>query len=257
MPGRNPLREKLARGQRVIGCLSNLASPVAAELAGLAGYDFVLIDGEHGPGSHGEHRAMVQAVAATPASSAFRVAGNQSVELKRAADLGVHCLVVPEVQSAAEAAEAVAATFYPPKGRRSFGAPLLRASAYGSQTQAYVDDMAEGGVVMAMLVETAEGAKNAAAIATVDGADVIFVGPHDIAATLGLLGQVDHPRVQEAIAGIEAAAIDAGKILGGLPYGSVGVGELCRRGYRFIVAATDVGVLRDQLVETLAQCKTY
>lgn len=256
MPGRNPLREKLARGQRVFGCLSNLASPVAAELAGLAGYDFVLIDGEHGPGSQGEHRAMVQAVAATPAAAAFRVAGNHLAELKRAADLGVHCLVVPEVQSAAEAAKAVAATFYPPKGRRSFGAPLLRASGYGLQTQSYVDDMTDGGVVMAMLVETAAGACNAAAIAAVDGVDVMFVGPHDIAATLGLLGQVDHPRVQEAIRQIEAATSGAGKILGGLPHGSVGVDELCRRGYRFIVAATDVGVLRDQLVATLEHCKS-
>jgi len=240
----------------VFGCLSNLASPVAAELAGLSGYDFVLIDGEHGPGSHGEHRAMMQAVAATPAASAFRVAGNNSVDLKRAADLGVQCLLVPEVETAEEAKAAVSAVFYPPRGQRSYGVPLLRASGYGLRTEAYLDDMTSGGVVMAMLVETAKGARNAAKIAAVEGVDVVFIGPYDIAATLGLLGEVDHPEVRHAIAEIESAVIQAGKILGGLPHGSVDIEQLCRRGYRFIVAGADVGFLRDHLVMTLARCKS-
>ncbi len=240
----------------MFGCFSNLASPVAAEIAGLAGYDFVLIDAEHGPGSHSEHRAMVQAVAATPAASAIRVASNDPVELKRAADLGVQCLLVPEVQTAVEARAAIDSVFYPPRGRRSCGAPLLRAAQYGLRTKGYLDDLSRGEVVMAMLVETAKGAGNAAAIAEVDGVDVVFVGPYDIAATLGVLGETEHPAVNEAISNIETAVLKAGKVLGGLPHGSVGIGELCRRGYRFIVVGSDVGMLADRLVSTEAECRS-
>jgi 2-keto-3-deoxy-L-rhamnonate aldolase RhmA len=251
----NDLKSRLAQQQRAFGSFASLGSPVAAEIAGLAGYDFVLVDGEHGPSSHADHRAMVQAIAATSATPAIRVAGNDPIELKRAADLGFQCILVPEVQTAADARAALEGVYYPPRGRRSCAAPLLRASNYGMQTQAYLDSMTSGGIVMAMLVETAEGAANAADIAAIEGVDVVFVGPYDIAATLGVLGEVEHPVVQAAVASIEAAVLRAGKILGGLPYGSISVQELCRRGYQFIIANSDVAILRDQLIGELRHCK--
>jgi len=107
----------------------------------------------------------------------IRVARNDPVELKRAADFGFQYILVPEVQTAADARAALDGVFYPLRGRRSCGAPLLRASNYGLQTQAYLKAMANGETIMAMLVETVEDARNAAAIAAIEGVDIMFVGP--------------------------------------------------------------------------------
>jgi len=248
----NGLKARLKAGSTVYGLFHGLANPLVAELLGLVGYDFVLIDGEHGPGDNMTTLAQIQAIQATPALAMLRVAENHPVLFKRALDLGVEAVMVPNVASAAEAAAAVAACRYPNAGRRGFAAPILRAANYGMATAEYVAKAADE-LLIAVQIETLAGAANAAEIAAVDGVDVVFIGPNDLSGDLGALGQFDHPDFVKAVTAIEAGVRSAGKVLGCLPYPGSDPAELHRRGHRFIAAGADIALLRDAC---LAQLKT-
>lgn len=250
----NGTKHKLAAGKPAFGLLSGLASPLVTELAGLAGYDWILLDGEHGPGDHAALLACLQAAAATGMTAITRVAANDPVLLKRVLDLGVEGVVIPDVRNAEEASAAVAACRYPPRGRRGFAAGMIRAADYGLATAEYVAGQAEELLVVA-LIESEEGAANAAAIAAIEGIDVIQAGPNDLSGDLGILGRFEHPRYLEAVAAIEAGARAAGKPMGGGAYPGMSLPEAMRRGYLLISAAVDVGLLRDALVGQLKSLK--
>jgi 4-hydroxy-2-oxoheptanedioate aldolase len=248
----NMVKAALAAGQGAFGIFNNFASPLVAELSGLAGYDFVLIDGEHGAGGLEEHRAMIQAVQSTPAAVFIRVAKNDPVMLKRVLDLGVEGVMIPSVSNATEAAAAVAACRYPPQGRRGYAAPVVRASEFGLRGD-YAERAASGDELVIMLqIETLDGAANADEICAVPGFDVVFLGPGDLSGDLGVLGQFDHPDFLKSVAVVEAAAKAHGKILGCLPFPGAGVDELWRRGYRVLTPGSDVVMLREAMLQQLA-----
>jgi len=240
----NGVKARLRQGKAVYGLFHGLASPLVAELLGTVGYDFVLIDGEHGPGDMMTHLGQVQAIQATPAMAMMRVAVNEPTQFKRALDLGVEGVMVPNVSSAAEAADAVAACRYPSRGKRGFAAPILRAANFGLATADYIAGAADE-LLIAVQIETLAGASAAAEIAAVEGVDVVFIGPNDLSGDLGLLGQFDHPDFATAVAAIEAGVKSAGKVLGCLPYPGADPVELHRRGHRFICSGADVALLRD------------
>ena len=240
----NTVKARLRAGEAVYGLFHGFASPLVAELLGLVGYDFVLIDGEHGPGDVMTHLSQIQAVQATPAMAMLRVASNDPVQFKRALDIGVEGVMVPSVSSAAEAAAAVASCRYPNAGKRGFAAPILRAANFGLATADYVAKAADE-LLIAVQIETLAGAANAADIAAVEGVDVVFIGPNDLSGDLGALGQFDHPDFVKAVAAIEAGVKSAGKVLGCLPYPGSDPAELHRRGHRFICSGADVALLRD------------
>ena len=240
----NTVKARLRAGEAVYGLFHGFASPLVAELLGLVGYDFVLIDGEHGPGDVMTHLSQIQAVQATPAMAMLRVASNDPVQFKRALDIGVEGVMVPSVSSAAEAAAAVASCRYPNAGKRGFAAPILRAANFGLATADYVAKAADE-LLIAVQIETLTGAANAAEIAAVEGVDVVFIGPNDLSGDLGALGQFDHPDFVKAVAAIEAGVKSAGKVLGCLPYPGSDPAELHRRGHRFICSGADVALLRD------------
>ncbi len=245
----NSVKARLMAGRGAFGIFNNLASPMVAELSGLAGYDFVLIDGEHGAGGLADHRAMIQAVQTTPAAAFIRVARNDPTMLKRVLDLGVEGVMIPAVSSAAEAKEAVASCLYPPQGRRGYAAPVVRASEFGLRG----DYVARGGggseLVIMLQIETVEGAANAAEICAVPGFDVVFLGPGDLSGDLGVLGQFDHPDFLKSVAIVEAAAKAHGKVLGCLPFPGAGIDELWRRGYRVLTPGSDVAMLREAMLQ--------
>lgn len=193
----NTFKSSLARGESQIGLWLAMASPYSAQMLGGSGFDWLLIDGEHAPNTLPSVLAQLQALAPYPVHAVVRSAWNDSVEIKRLLDIGVRNLMVPMVQNAEEAALAVAATRYPPQGIRGVGAALARASEWNQNTNYLA--MAAAGVCVLVQAETLEALSNLEDICNVEGVDGVFIGPADLAADMGYLGNPGHPKVQRAI----------------------------------------------------------
>ena len=191
-------RERLGRSERPLaGMWVSCGSPLVAEICAGAGLDWVLIDMEHSPNGLETVLAQLQAVAAYPVTPVVRVPIGDVVTIKQVLDLGAQNILVPMISSAAEAQAVVEAVRYPPRGRRGVGSALAR-SARWNRVDDYLAD-ADAHVSVLVQVETVGGVDNAAAIAAVDGIDGVFVGPSDLAASMGLLGQQTHPDVTAAV----------------------------------------------------------
>jgi 4-hydroxy-2-oxoheptanedioate aldolase len=194
------LRERLEAGP-AIGLWAAIPSPLTAEAVALAGPDYVVADQQHGALEPTTLMAMLQAIAGAGSAPLVRVAGNEPFAIGQALDLGAQGVIVPMVESGEEAARAVAACRYAPEGIRSFGA--LRAGA-GERPLCLV------------MIETRAGLENAAEIAATPGLDGIYIGPSDLALSLGLQPtlRLEHPPVLEALALVHAACADAGIVAG-------------------------------------------
>jgi 4-hydroxy-2-oxoheptanedioate aldolase len=237
----NAFKAALARGDAQIGLWLGLANPYSAEVVAGAGFDWLLIDGEHAPNSVPGILAQLQAVAAYPSQPVVRVAWNDPVLIKQVLDLGAQSLLVPMVQSADEARAAVAATRYPPHGVRGVGSALARASRW-NRVDGY---LAHANDEMAVLVqvETRAGLEQIDAIARVDGVDGVFIGPADLAADLGHLGQPGHPDVQAAIDRALAAIVAAGKAAGILSADEAAARRYLAAGATFVAVGVDTTLL--------------
>jgi len=211
---RNRFKAALAEGRPQIGLWVSLIDTLAAEAVAGAGFDWLLLDTEHSPGHELSVLAQLQAVAPYPVTPIVRPVINDVALIKRFLDLGVQTLLIPYVQSAAEAEAAVAAMRYPPRGVRG-AATLSRATGYG-RTPDYLARAAEE-LCLLVQIETRAGLDALEAIAAVDGVDGLFIGPSDLSASLGHLGDPRHPvvfaAIEDAIARIRAAGKPAG-ILG-------------------------------------------
>jgi len=248
------LKQRIAERGPQFGCWLEMFSPIVAEVVAQAGYDFVLIDLEHGPGSYLDAISLMQAIQGRDCAPLMRVPSNHEVALKRALDTGVAGVMVPAVDTAAEAEAAVAACHYPPRGRRGMAAAIVRGADYGLRAAQYIESAGAELLVMCQ-IESAEAVENVAAIAAVEGVDMLFVGPFDLSANLGHLGQPDHPEVRATIARVEAAAQAAGKRLGAIPTPERSAAELVAAGYQLIVADADVLLLRDGARASLAKLR--
>lgn len=203
MTTRNEFAEGLARHSRMVGVWTMSGSAVAAEALANAGYDFVVLDMEHAPNDPPVILGLLQTVAGTPASAIVRLPWNDAVVVKQVLDFGAQTVMFPYIQNADEAARAVASTRYPPNGLRGF-AGMSRATRYGSLTPA----AAAAEIRTIVQLETVSALSRIENIAAVPGVDSIFVGPGDLSADMGYLGQPGHPDVQAAI--VEAAKICQG-----------------------------------------------
>jgi len=185
----------------------------------------------------------------------MRVPSNDEVALKRALDTGVAGVMVPAVNTADEAAAAVAACHYPPRGRRGMAAAIVRGADYGLRAAEYTQSAGEELLVMCQ-IESAEAVENVTAIAGTEGVDMLFVGPFDLSANLGHVGEPDHPEVRAAIARVEAAAKAAGTRLGAIPTPERTPAELVAAGYELIIVDADVLLLRDGAQASLAKLRS-
>ena len=242
-------RSRVLAREQLAGCWLNLGSPITAEMAGLSGFDWVLLDHEHGPGSDVTIMQQLQAVAATPAAGLVRIAANEAPRFKRVLDAGAHGVMIPYVSTAAEARAAVESMRYPPRGERGV-AKLTRATEFGAAFDDYFAHAHEWLVTLPQ-IETQEGVSNAAEIAGVDGVDVVFVGPMDLTTSLGIPGDYEHPRSIEALTHVSNAARAANKAAGILLQNPVHV-AMCRElGFTFIALGSDgsavVGGFRNNL----------
>jgi 4-hydroxy-2-oxoheptanedioate aldolase len=238
----NPFKRALRAGRPQIGLWSSLASPLAAEVVAGAGFDWLLLDMEHAPNELPTIHAQLQAVAAGGGTHPIvRPPWNDMVVIKRLLDLGVQSLLIPYVQSAEEARQAVAATRYPPHGVRGF-ATGPRANRYGriaDYVQTYADELC-----VLVQVETRQGLENLEAIAAVDGVDGVFIGPADLAAALGHAGELKHPEVQAAIEDAIGRLVAVGRPAGILTGDEALARRYLQLGCLFTAVGADLALLR-------------
>lgn len=241
----NFIRERVLNRELVSGTWLNLGSAMTAEIAATAGFDWVVIDLEHGAGDHESCLHQLQAVAGTPASPIVRVAWNDAPRFKRVLDLGAAGVVVPYVQSVEEAKQAVAAMRYPPQGVRG-AASLNRAAGFGDSFTEYFNTANEK-LLTVLQVETDQTIAAIDEIAAVDGADVLFVGPLDLSVSLGIPQQLDHPRFREALKKVSDAARNHGKAAGILLNRAEQLPQTVEDGYTFIGLGSDGGAVASGL----------
>ena len=238
---RNAFKRALAEGRRPIGFWLSLGSPAVAELVAGAGYDWVLVDTEHAPNEVPDVIDQLRALEGGTASPVVRPAWNDPVLIKRLLNAGAQSLLVPFVRNAEEAARAVAATRYPPRGIRGV-ATITRASHYGRVAD-YVR-AAQDEICVVVQLETRGSLAELEAIAAVPGVDALFVGPSDLAADMGHASEPGHPEVQAAIADACARCVRLGKPLGTFAPFEDDARRYLEMGVRFAAVGADVVVLR-------------
>ena len=231
------LKQRLAASEAVNGCWLNLGSPLTAEIVGLSGYDWVLIDLEHGAGSEAQLLGQLQGLSATPATPLVRVESHDRRRIQRVLDLGAQGVLVPRISTVEEAREAVDAMHYPPRGGRGM-AKMVRATGFNTRFNEYFSTAAER-LLCAVQVETPGILGHLDEVAAIEGVDVLFIGPADLTLSLGIFGQFDHPRYVEAVQATVEAAHRAGKQSGILIFNPEEYERYRAMGMRMIACGAD------------------
>ncbi len=247
------LKERLLKGECAFGTWLSLGSHTTAEIVGMAGFDWVVVDLEHGLGDYGNLVCQLQALKGTPTVPLVRVTANDPAMIKRALDIGAQGVVVPMVNSAEEARQAVDATKYPAEGHRGV-ASTSRACNYGANFKDYFGS-ANDKILTMVQIETVQAVENVSEIAKVDGVDVIFVGPLDLTTSLGVQSQLDHPKTIESLDKIGKAARDEGKTLGVLVGDTQRAMQFKERGYRLIGVSSDMVLLNTSARELVGNLR--
>lgn len=250
---RNAFKQALSRGERQVGLWCSMGSAVAAEIVAGAGFDWIVIDGEHAPNDITTLLPQLQAMRGGTAEPVFRVPWNEPVIIKRALDVGARSLLIPFVQNAEEARLAVAATRYPPLGIRGV-AVGPRANDYGRiqnyHRNAHLD------TCVLVQIETRAALREIEAVAAVEGVDGIFIGPSDLAADFGHLGNPKHAEVQAAIGEAAARIRSGGKAAGTLAGNAEDAEALFAAGYNFTAVGSDAGILARNAEALAARFRT-
>lgn len=236
----NTFKRALCNGEVQIGLWSHLSNHVSTEVIGGAGFDWIVLDAEHSPNETFLLHQQLQALVEGGSHPVVRLAWNDKVMIKRVIDLGVQTLLIPYVQNAEEACAAVAATRYPPKGIRGFTG-LSRASRFGRIKDYHTKAAQE--LCVLVQVETGEALKNIEAIAAVEGIDGIFIGPGDLSADLGHLGNPGHPEMQATILQTIARICATGKPAGILTGDEALARQYIESGCTFAAVGADIALL--------------
>jgi len=249
----NRFKQRLRSGEPQIGLWLGLADTYCAELAANAGFDWLLIDGEHAPNDLRGMLAQLQAVAPYPSQAVIRPVIGDTALIKQVLDIGAQTLLVPMVETAAQARQLVQAMQYPPKGIRGVGSALARASRWNS-IPGYLDQ-ADAQMCLLVQIENKQGLANLDEIVAVEGVDGVFIGPADLSAAMGHRGNPGHPEVQAAI---EDAIVRIGKA--GKAAGILSADEkLARRyialGAAFVAVGVDTTVLMRGLQDLAGKFK--
>jgi len=237
----NQFRQDLIAGKKLIGCWSSLGSPITTEILGLAGFDWLLLDGEHAPNDVLSFIPQLMALKDSRSAPVVRPSWNETVEIKRLLDAGFYNFLIPFVQSAEEARRAVAATRYPPAGVR--GVSIAQRNNHYATVKDYLNIINDNIAVMVQ-IENRTGVEAIAEISAVPGVDGIFIGPSDLAAAYGQLGNPLHPEVQQAMQAVFHGAKAAGKPVGILAPAEADARHYIEMGATFVAVGSDLGAFR-------------
>ena len=243
-------RTRVRNGETLIGIWSSLCNNLVAEILGLTGYDWVLLDAEHSPNDPANIVTQLQGLNGSPSEPMVRPPWNDAVMIKRIMDIGAKSLIVPFVQTKEEALAAVSATRYPPQGLRGIAAST-RASRYGTDTDYWQRINDE--VTLMLQVESQTTLDNLEEICSVDEVDCLFVGPNDLAASLGYLRQPDVAAVQDRIKWIAETCRANGKTPGILASAPDEAKQYLDYGYTVVGVGADIGILRSGATALRAQ----
>ena len=210
----NKFKKALLAGKPQYGYWLGLCNPLSAELCAHTGYDWLLIDGEHAPNNVPSVLAQLQAIEGTPSSAVVRLVNDDVALIKQHLDIGAQSLLIPMVETGEQAEQIALSVQYPPVGIRGVGTALARA-AHWNMVDGYLKDV-DDEICLIVQIESVKGLENLDAILAVDRIDAVFIGPADLAATMGYLGQPGHPEVFAAITGAIKKIEAAGKVAGGL-----------------------------------------
>lgn len=237
---RNTFKHAIAAGQLQIGLWCSLCSNVAAEVVSHSGFDWLLLDTEHSPNEVSDMLSLLQAAQAGTATCIVRPAWNDPVLIKRFLDIGAQTLLLPFVQNAEEAQLAVKATRYPPEGIRGITGSG-RASRYG-RVRDYLKNASQE-ICVLVQVETRSALDQIETIASVDGVDGVFIGPNDLAASFGHIGNWQHPDVQQALQDAARRLRKVDKPAGILTPNEDEAKRFIEWGYTFVAVGADLGLL--------------
>jgi 2-dehydro-3-deoxyglucarate aldolase len=244
-------RSRLKRGDKLLGTMVTLASAAPAEVLASLGFDWLFIDAEHGPLETRELASILQAVGHKTACI-VRVPEATELPIKKALDLGAHGIIVPQVNTAEQAADVVRWARYAPEGARGVG--LARAHGYGLKFREYLS-AANREIAVIVQAEHARAVENIDAIVRVPGVDAVLLGPYDLSASLGKMGQIDDPEVVSAIGRVTDACRAVGMPMGYFGVTAAAVRPYLARGYTLIVAGVDTLYLANGAKALLAELR--
>jgi 2-keto-3-deoxy-L-rhamnonate aldolase RhmA len=247
------LKTGLAIGTPQMGVWLNLGSAVSAEIASLAGYDWLLIDLEHGSGDYRDLSQQLWAAQAGDASAIVRVTALSAPDIKRVLDLGPHGVMLPNIETVEQAVSAVEAVRIPPLGLRG-AATSTRASLYGYGYEAYISE-ANSSILLAVQIESVTGLANAAEIAAVEGIDVLFVGPLDLSISMGIQEPQQDQRFRDALLSVVQAANRSNKAAGILARNEAEAELYLTMGFRLLASGSDRGILASTMRKGAAALK--
>ncbi|PWA34576.1 Aldehyde-lyase domain-containing protein [Artemisia annua] len=258
------LKSRLKNGETLYGLFLLSNSPTLAEIAGLSGYDYVVVDLEHGPGGISDALACLHALSAARTSAIIRIPDHEPMWVKKSLDIGAQGIMFPMIESQKMAKKVVSYCRYPPNGIRGGAHHVVRASGYGIDNQylSNIDDK----LLIVCQVESEEGVKKIEEIAAVDGVDCVHMGPTDLSISMGYLGDRGNKKVKEMMRTAEKGVLKTtgngkdkdgggGAYLGGIATPFDTPEDMRSRGYHMISGALDIAIFRDVCVEDVKRFK--
>lgn len=245
------LKQQLNKGTVQKGTFVSLGNSVATEIISKAGFDFVIIDLEHGVGNEKDILNQVQGVDNGLSAAIVRVEGHERQRVHRVLDLGAEGIMFPRIKTLEEAQEAIKALYYAPEGERGV-AKMVRATNFGLEFDEYFANQKKD-ILGVIQIETEEVLGSLDSIAAIEGVDVLFVGPMDLSMALGIFGQFDHPKFTAALEATAKAAAKAGKTCGILLTNANQIPRYYKMGYRFFTLGADIGFINSGAQNTIKQ----
>lgn len=234
----NRLKHRLAAGETVFGCWLGMADAYAAEMAATCGFDWLLIDGEHAPNDLRTTLAQLQVIEPSASLPVVRLRDDDPARIKQALDAGAQSLLIPMIETAEQAVQAVRATRYPPQGFRGVGSSLARASRF-SAIPDYLTT-ANDQICLILQIESRAGLAALDEILAIPGIDCVFIGPADLAADMGHLGNAGHSEVRTAVLDALSRIAASGKAAGMLSTDDAFIADCVTAGARFVGVGIDV-----------------
>jgi len=252
---RNLLKEKLDSGASVIGPFCKITDPTVVEIAALSGFDFVIIDMEHGPYSFESAQNLIRAAEARGITPVIRITENAESLILRALDIGAKCIQIPKISTKEDALNAVKSANFHPKGERGM-CRYVRAADYTAIEGKEHFTTANNYVQTIVHIEGLEGIKNLSHIVKIDGIDVIFLGPYDLSQSCGVPGDVYHDKVVECMKDAVHLAKQYGKTVGTFTEDKEKAKMWAELGVQYIAYAVDVGLLKNSFSDIVDSFKS-